>query len=230
MSKPALIFNLDGVLVDSESIVETVFAEQLGRVGVQLTPDRSVRLQGLRLDDRLQLASPHGADLPSDLLDTLRAETLARLRTNLKPIPHIETTLASLPHRRCLVSSASPEQIALSLTVTGLDQFFPAEHRFSASQVQWGKPAPDLFQLAASEMGLQARDCMVIESSAAEVRGGKQARMPVLGFALGGHNQNALASAGAILFYDLRSLAAMAQAVWASASRARAGGVTCFQL
>ena len=157
VSKPVLIFNLDGVLVDSEPLAETVFTEHLGKIGVQLAPDQLERLRGLRLEERLQLVSPRGAELPDDFLETLRAETHERLLTNLQPIPHIESTLASLPHRCCLVSSSAPEQIELSLTVTGLEQFFPPEHRFSASQVKWGKPAPDLFQFAASELGLHAR-------------------------------------------------------------------------
>ena len=71
---------------------------------------------------------------------------------------------------------------------------------------------------------------MVIESSVAGIRAGKQARMPVLGFAPGGRGQGALVHAGAIVFYDMRSLAAMVQAVWASASRTWTDQVTCMPL
>lgn len=225
-----LIFDMDGVLVNSEAIISAVLADHLGQLGVQITAAQSELTRGLRLHDRLQLVQAnHNLDLPDDFIGTLQAATRARLRTDLQPIPHIESALASISHPRCLVSSSAPDQIGLSLSVTGLDALFPEEHRFSASQVEWGKPDPALFRFAADQVGVHAKDCMVIANSIAGVRAGKQARMPVLAFAPGGQGRDAMASAGALVFSDMRSLAAMVQAVWAVALNSWARQVTCFK-
>ncbi|MEL6346522.1 MAG: HAD family phosphatase [Myxococcota bacterium] len=231
-SEPTLIFGLGGVLVDSQMIANTVFSEHLARIGVPMTPEQATeRFRGRRLDDCVQLVkSYHGVDLSDDFLDALQSETLARLRTDLQPIPHIEGALTSLPNRRCLASSSSPAQIDLSLTVTGLDRFFPAEQRFSADQVEWGKPDPALFRLAATQMGVRDTNCIVIEDSSAGARAARQAGMPVLGFAPGGHNQDPLVAAGAIVFSDMRSLPTMVQAVWANVVAVKGDRVSCFKV
>lgn len=229
--EPTLIFDMDGVLVDSEAIANTVFAEHLNRFGVQMTPEQATEMfRGRRLDDCLQLVkSYHGVDLPDDFLDTLQSETFARFRTDLQPIPHVEAALAALSYPRCLASSSAPDKIELSLSVTGLDRFFSAAHRFSASQVEWGKPDPALFQFAAAQMGALARHCIVIEDSVAGVQAAQRAKMAVLGFAPGGHNQDALVQAGAIVFSDMRSLVAMVQGVWTNIMSAWSNQVMCFK-
>jgi beta-phosphoglucomutase-like phosphatase (HAD superfamily) len=86
----------------------------------------------------------------------------------------------------CVASSGTPEKIRHSLALTGLIDRFD-DHLFSASQVQHGKPAPDLFLLAARTMGVAPQDCLVIEDSPAGVAGAKAAGMRVLGFTGGGH-------------------------------------------
>src|SRR5208337_4480728 len=89
---------------------------------------------------------------------------LARFRQELQPVNGVAATIASLPYRRCVCSSSAPERLRLSLEVTGLAPLFGNEV-FSAAQVPHGKPAPDLFLLAARTLGKVPPDAIVIEDS-----------------------------------------------------------------
>ncbi len=109
----------------------------------------------------------------------------SRQRTGLAVVPGIEELLdrlcaANVPI--CVASSGTPDEIALRLALTGLDRFF-GDHCYSASMVPRGKPAPDLFLLAAGSIGVHPTGCVVIEDSPYGVRGGKAAGMTVVGYA-----------------------------------------------
>ncbi len=126
-----------------------------------------------------------GIDITPDLAD-YRDRLAQRFRQDLTAIPGMPEALARLDGPRAVASSSSPERLRLSLGLTGLwDRFAP--HVYSASMVQNGKPAPDLFLLAADRLGASPADCVVIEDSPAGIRAAQAAGMRVIGFLGGGH-------------------------------------------
>ncbi|MGL5733427.1 MAG: HAD-IA family hydrolase, partial [Beijerinckiaceae bacterium] len=129
-----------------------------------------------------------GAKIPADFPAQLTARTLARFSLELQPIAGVRETILALPHPRCVASSSAPERLAVSLGKTGLADVF-GDAVFSATMVARGKPAPDLFLLAAEKMGHSARDCVVIEDSVSGVKAGVAAGMRVIGFTGGSHCQ-----------------------------------------
>ena len=182
-----LIFDCDGVLVDSEPIANEILAETLTALGRPMTAAESMRTQiGKALADILRETSDIvGRVVPDNVGAEMNERLFLRFRQELKPIEGVADALAALPQRRCLASSSRPERIDLALAVTGLGGFF--ERRFSAVRVARGKPAPDLFLLAASEMGAEPTSAVVIEDSVSGVVGARAAGMRVIGFVGGGH-------------------------------------------
>ncbi|MCC0003110.1 MAG: HAD-IA family hydrolase [Methylobacteriaceae bacterium] len=196
-----LIFDCDGVIVDSEPIANAVLAETLTALGRPMTAAESMRTQiGKSLADILRETEEIlGQRLPGDVGATMNARLFARFRAELKAIDGVEAALAALPAPRCLASSSTPERIDVALAATGLDRHFV--RRFSATQVARGKPAPDLFLFAAREMGVAPARAIVIEDSVAGVAAARAAGMTAIGFVGGGHAdatlRDRLAAAGA---------------------------------
>lgn len=182
-----LIFDCDGVLVDSELLACQVDADILTGLGLPYTAgDIARQFVGKSMKDLIAtIEAEHGCTLPTDFADQINSALFARFETDLKPISGIREAILSLPYPRCVASSSVPERIALSLRVTGLADLF--ENIFSATQVQRGKPAPDLFLYAAEQMGFSPKECVVIEDSPAGVQGALAAGMCVIGFTGGGH-------------------------------------------
>ena len=182
-----LIFDCDGVLVDSEPLSCTLDAELLTEIGLPYTADDIWRqFVGVSFKDMVaRIEAEHGRKLPVDFGARLDSTLFARFETDLKPIEGIRETILSLPYPRCVASSSTPQRIALSLRVTGLADLF--DHIFSSTQVPRGKPAPDLFLHAAGHMNSRPEDCLVIEDSTAGVQAAIAAGMRVIGFAGGGH-------------------------------------------
>ena len=182
-----LIFDCDGVLVDSEALACRTDAEVLTGLGIPTTADEIMsRFVGTSLKDMMAaIEAERGCRLPDDFAERLNRTLFARFETDLTPVPGVADALRALPHRRCVASSSAPERIALSLRITGLAPFF--DHIFSATQVRRGKPAPDLFLFAAAEMVFQPQDCLVIEDSKYGVQAARAAGMRVIGFTGGGH-------------------------------------------
>jgi HAD superfamily hydrolase (TIGR01509 family) len=118
--------------------------------------------------------------LPLDFAANVAAETLRRLRAELRAVPHAAHALTWIRGPKAVASSSSSDRIRLSLDITDLLRFF--EPRFSASMVANGKPAPDLFQLAAARMAVAPADCIVVEDSVAGVTAAKAAGMRPIGF------------------------------------------------
>lgn len=182
-----VVFDCDGVLVDSEPINNAVFAELVTEAGLPTTLEQSIASYMGRAtvecvaDVERELGRPIGFDLA----DAYEHRVLARQRDELVAIDGVRDLLdllreASVPV--CVASSGTPREIAFRLRVTGLDGYF-GEHCYSASMVARGKPAPDLFLLAADRMGVDPADCVLIEDSPFGVRGGRAAGMTVLGYA-----------------------------------------------
>ncbi|TVR96402.1 MAG: HAD family hydrolase [Rhodospirillales bacterium] len=186
-----VIFDCDGVLVDSEPIASRVLADLLTEIGFPMSAEGALdRYTGITLPAVLaKVEEEWGRPLPRDFLDRLRARDQAAFRAELQPVPGVTAVLDALDAagmRKCVASSGAPEKLRLTLTVTGLwDRFAP--HIYSAAQVPRGKPWPDLFLHAAAAMAVPAQACLVVEDSSAGIKAARAAGMRVIGFAGGGH-------------------------------------------
>ena len=186
-----IIFDCDGVLVDSELISSRELASFLSDLGRPTKPEECrEHFTGLSLKSVSDIVRDDwGVRLPDDFVTALRARDQGAFDRDLKAIPGIHKTLDMLDNRGlryCVASSGSPEKIKHSLMLTNLTERF-GEDVFSATFVAHGKPAPDLFLWAAKTMGIDPADCVVIEDSAAGVQAAKAAGMRVLGFTGGAH-------------------------------------------
>jgi HAD superfamily hydrolase (TIGR01509 family) len=182
-----VIYDCDGVLVDSEPLACRVDAEVLTELGFATSADEVMqRHVGKSTKDMIAaIEQQHGRALPADIGERLHGAILQRFQTDLRAIDGVRHAILGIPGPRCVASSSTPERIAFSLSVTGLDDLF--DRRFSAVEVACGKPAPDLFLHAAARCGTLPRDCIVIEDSLPGVAAGRNAGMRVIGFAGGGH-------------------------------------------
>lgn len=183
-----VIFDCDGVLVDSEPILNRAHAAILGECGYRIARDElNERFCGMSDAEMLDVIEREwGRCLPADYAARVAALADGHCEEFLAAIPGVEAALADLPARACVASSGTPERIRKSLGIVGLlDRFEP--HVFSAVMVERGKPAPDLFLHAARTMGIAPSRCVVVEDSIAGVRAAVAAQMPVIGFCGGGH-------------------------------------------
>ncbi|MEU3598630.1 HAD family hydrolase [Streptomyces sp. NPDC006798] len=187
MSYDLVIFDNDGVLVDSEPVANTVLASYLTELGHPTSYEDSLRdYMGAavhRVHDLVKERS--GQLLPEDFDETLHARTFAAFERELKPVEGVTEVLeglveAGVPY--CLASSGSHQRIRFGHRLTGLDRWFRDEIVFSAQDVGRGKPAPDLFLHAAERMGVAPGRCVVVEDSALGVRAAVAAGMDVYGF------------------------------------------------
>ncbi len=207
-----VIFDCDGVLVDSESIAARTLSRLLTRLGWAITaPEVTERFKGKSLADTVRLVEEHlGPSLPATWLYDLAMFTALDFAKDLRPIPGVRELLLNLQSQSrpfCLASQSTPERIELSLRLADLFSFFPNRF-FSATQVERGKPFPDLYLLAAQVMKTRPADCLVIEDSPTGVVAGVNAGMTVWGYAgPGGGNAEALAAAGAKVFTSMHDLA-----------------------
>jgi HAD superfamily hydrolase (TIGR01509 family) len=188
MGVDLVIFDCDGVLVDSEIVSFEAEAEALSEIGIRVPLDELVgRFVGLSSTSAFAiLEKEYGIKLPPDFAARCRQRVLDAFDSKLRPIPGVDLLLEGLAHRRCVASSSEPARIRHSLTLAGILHHFDP-HIFSAAHVKNGKPAPDLFLYAAVQMGVAAERCIVIEDSVPGVTGARAAGMTVLGFTGGGH-------------------------------------------
>ena len=197
-----LIFDCDGVLVDSEHLACAALADLMTALGRTMTAeDAMLTFAGRSLKDVLARAEELlSRPIPKEMGERAALELMARFRRELKAVAGVKDAIAALPYRRCVASSSAPDRLMLSLEVTGLSPLF-GDNVFSAVEVASGKPAPDLFLLAAQRLGVEAASCIVIEDSVLGVKAARAAGMAVIGFTGGSHaNQDLaerLAAAGA---------------------------------
>lgn len=189
MGAPRLvIFDCDGVLVDSEPISVAVLLEILREAGVSIEPDEAYsRFLGRSMATiATSIEAEFGFAFTDTHLEDMRGRLYERFRRELRPVEGLTEAVAGLKAPRCVASSSQPERIRLSLGVTGLLDYFEP-HIYSSTMVANGKPAPDLFLHAADAMGALPGNCVVIEDSPAGIEAAKRAGMRVLGFAGGSH-------------------------------------------
>ena len=148
-----VIFDCNGVLVDSEPIASAVLAQAITRAGLPVSADVLMRrFHGRRQADIfLAVEAAMGARLPSDFATAVSVETLKRFRSELRPLPHVAHALTWIRGPKAVASSSPLDRIRTSLDVAGLLRFF-GTRLFSAGDVARGKPAPDLFRFAAAKM------------------------------------------------------------------------------
>ena len=188
MNFDLIIFDCDGVLVDSEVISCRAHAEVLSRHGYPITQEQVFhRFLGRSTKQaNFEVESELGRALPDDFHGQLQDELFRAFETDLEAVPHIHKALDEITQTICIASSGSHQRMHVTLGRTRLyDRFAP--NIFSASQVTNGKPAPDLFLFAARQMNVLPERCLVIEDSVPGITGGRAAGMAVLGFHGGSH-------------------------------------------
>jgi len=207
-----VIFDCDGVLIDSEPVVNRVVAEEMTRLGWPMTSEEScTRFLGLDLDSMVPLIEAAlGRTLPAAWLPAMQAHIVAALEADAPIVPGareaLEATAAlGLPWR--IASNSSHEEMRAKFRRNGLlGAVVGRLHSFT--DVARGKPAPDLFLAAAAAEGVLPAECLVVEDSVPGITGAVAARMACLGLARHGDGA-ALAAAGAIPFGSLFDLPAL---------------------
>jgi len=209
MALDLIIFDCDGVLVDSELIANEQLRQALEGVGLSMTIAQVVEtFVGLSMSAVMDISQKKlGADLPENFLAELQDKTFAAFEGSLKPVDGIHEvlqTLSETPQKICVASSGSFDKMNFTLSLTGLKHFFKG-NIFSSSQVRRGKPYPDIYLFAAKKMDKDPSECLVIEDSLPGVQGAVAAGMEVLAYSVRGQDK-ALATAGGILFSDMKDI------------------------
>ncbi len=208
-----LIFDCDGVVVDSMHLHTEVKSEAYRTIGITLSPkELAMRFSGVGdAEVHRILAEETGRAIPPDI--ALRIERRKRdvFAERLKPVAGIREVLTAIDATpRCLASGTGVDLLYYLLGIVGLSEQF-APHIYSSEMVLRGKPFPDLFLHAARELGHSPENCLVIEDGVPGVQAGRAAGMRVLGFVGGSHcdedHGERLMSAGAeLVFSDMREL------------------------
>ena len=202
-----IIFDCDGVLIDSEIVVCRIAAEELTRIGYPITTEQVIQRFAGRPDRemRAEIESDWGKPLPSEYTARINQTVEQAYHHELRIINGVADALDLLDVPVCVASSSFPEKLKLGLEMVNLyDRFAP--NVISATSVARGKPEPDVFIFAAGWMRVPPKNCLVIEDSTAGVRAGCSAGMRVFGFAGGAHcgpgYRDRLLDAGAELVFD----------------------------
>ncbi len=216
-----VIFDCDGVLIDSEGPSNRVVAEEVTALGWPMTTSEScAHFIGHRLSDLPPVIEPHiGRLVPEGWVERLRARLIAMLAAEAEAIPGAEAALRAtlalgLPIR--VASNSSHEEMRVKFRRTGLDSLV-AGRLHSARDVAAGKPAPDVFLAAAAAEGVPPGACLVIEDSVPGAMAARAARMACIGLAPGGDDP-ALRTAGAALIRSLDELPPILRAAMARAA------------
>ncbi len=188
MAARAVIFDCDGVLIDSELLANQVEVEALSAIGATFTSEAYMaRFMGLSdAASRALLADEFGLAPPELFWERVRAHCYCLFARELRAMPGIEPLLSALRLPACVASSSSPERLYFTLGLTDLLRFFP-DRVFSSRQVLRGKPHPDLFQYATTQLGVAPGECVVVEDSPLGVQAAHAAGIRVIGFAGGSH-------------------------------------------
>jgi HAD superfamily hydrolase (TIGR01509 family) len=187
-----IIFDCDGVLVDSEAVYVDAELQFLADAGVRFERTAYMRaFMGLAPDEwrkRLgaEMQARTGRPIAADFFGSLDAFVTRALATRLRALPGARDAIGGLDMLRCVASSTPLERLRWKLQHTGLLDLF-APHVFSAEMVPRGKPAPDLFLHAAASLGVDPRRCVVVEDSVNGVLAGRAAGMRVIGLTAGAH-------------------------------------------
>ncbi len=197
-----IIFDCDGVLVDSELLacqVETGVLHALGHP-ISLEEFRRRAIGRSRKDNQAMLEALWDRPLPADYSEQVQSRLFRRFRTALRPVAGMPELVGRVAVDRCVASSSPPDRLALALSIGGYAPLF-GDAVFSTVAVARGKPAPDLFLHAAGRRAVPADRCLVVEDSIPGIEAARAAGMTAIGFCGGGHclpdHSDALVAAGA---------------------------------
>lgn len=207
-----LIYDCDGTLIDSEGIACSVCADALTEVGVPYTTALfAARYAGMPARETWErVTRQYGVTLPEGFNARINAEIHRRLDAEVLPVEGARQAIEAIAGPRCVASSTGIVQLRKNLVTAGLSDLF-GESVFSASQVKRGKPAPDVFLYAASQMGADPAETLVVEDTVAGVTAARRAGMRVFGFVGANHSgeglEQRLAEAGAMrVLHHMREL------------------------
>ncbi|RDL45700.1 HAD family phosphatase [Marinomonas piezotolerans] len=178
----AILFDCDGVIVDTETIATSILQRNLKHIGLDLD-DHTMHTQfaGFTNKDNLALAEQLlGHPLPSDFAENYRQEFNETIQTSLTPIEGVPELLSKIQCPIAMATNAQTTEMELKLGIIGLSERFHT--RFSVDDVAHGKPAPDLYLAAANALNIAPQHCIVIEDSLAGIQAGKAAGATVLAF------------------------------------------------
>ena len=205
--KPTLVaFDCDGVLVDTEPVVNRVFVELVARTGLSLDVEASlVRFTGVSMSERIAtVASEHRWTPPATLEHEFDVRQREAFETELRAVPFVESVVRAIRGPRAVVSNGTRAEMTLKLTRAGfLDAFHP--NLFSAAEVARSKPFPDVYLRAASTLGVPPQASIAIEDSVPGVQAALAAGFAVFGFAAR-TDPGALARLGVRVFRTMAEL------------------------
>jgi HAD superfamily hydrolase (TIGR01509 family) len=183
MKYKCIIFDCDGVLVDSESISSAVLTSMTNELGATISNEEALHhFTGKSLKFCLDyIESVLGKPLPTDFDMEFRKRSFEQFSLHLQPIEGIHELLNSLTIPFCVASSGPIEKIIRNLTTTNLFSFFEG-NIFSSYEIQSWKPEPDIFFHAAKKMGFEVNECLVIEDSITGVQAAKEGGFDVVAF------------------------------------------------
>jgi HAD superfamily hydrolase (TIGR01509 family) len=191
---PLIIYDCDGTLIDSETIAGQEVHRAISAFGLPYSLNEyNARFTGVpaaRTWDLLEIE--YGKPFPEGTRNRVDSEIHRRFDEELTIVAGVREAIGSLSHSHCVASSTGMHHLRKNLAKVGLIDLFDP-HIFSASQVKRGKPAPDVFLFAASQMGHDPSECIVIEDSVNGVMAARRAGMRVLGFTGAGHTFDGLA-------------------------------------
>ena len=178
-----IIFDCDGVLVDSEILAAQTVLRMLEPYGFTMSQEEySHRFAGKVEEDTLAIVrEDYHIDLPDDFLPQLRLEIERRLDHELQPIAGMKAVINGLSLPKAVVSNSRLVRVIASLKTAGLSELF-GDDLFAVEMVAHPKPAPDIYRYAASQLGHSPAECLVVEDSPSGVTAAHQAGMPVVGF------------------------------------------------
>ena len=182
-----VIFDCDGVLVDSEELSCRCLSDALMQAGIEMSTEQALeRFLGRSSMAVLDYCRAAGQPLPANFLTDLAGRVRETFRSQLKPIQGVGAVLEALCLPYCVASSSDLDRVRFSLELTGLAPHF-GQRLYTSQMVRHGKPAPDLFLHAAGQMASEPRRTLVIEDSVSGVTAAKAAGMKVWGFVGGAH-------------------------------------------
>jgi HAD superfamily hydrolase (TIGR01509 family) len=178
-----VIFDCDGVLVDSELITNRIFTTMLNELGMAISKEEAFEtFVGRSMAQCLELiAGLLGREVPADFVRQYHQRSATALKSELKAVQGVEAALEVIRVPYCVASNGSHEKMQITLGITGLLPKFEGK-RFSVAEVARGKPFPDLFLHVAAKSGVAPGDCVVIEDTPTGVSAGVAAGMTVYGY------------------------------------------------
>lgn len=190
MKYKCIIFDCDGVLVDSESISSGVLTQMANELGIEISHDEALEnFTGKSLQYSLKyIETKYGGLLPNDFERQFRQQSFEQFALHLQPINGIHQLLNHLTIPFCVASSGPSEKIIRNLTTTNLIQHFEGKI-FSSYDIQSWKPEPDIFLHAAKSMGFEVHECIVIEDSQTGIQAAQSGGFVVIGFVNDGNTE-----------------------------------------